>query len=294
MLNYILEGGNIVKVTFRRLTESKFVPLLERTYTVGDTQYWKRAGKYYSWSEAGGRKEISQDEYFKALAGGEEGPPTVKKEPPKINRKEYPKASDEDLATLASSGDSYATDIIIRRYEPLVRKLSNKYFLKGGDNDDLVQNGLIGMWDAIKNYDSSKNDNFKKYIAGAIDKRLKSAVRSDDTQKNQFMNTASSMDAHGDSEEGEGRSYNDTLASDDMNPEEQAIDSENTNKLLDFMRKELAPKERDAIFRFINGATISEIAEEMGVSYKSVENAIARARWKIQDFKSKKDESKKR
>lgn len=285
-----------MKVIFNRLRESKYIPLLERTYTVGDKQYWKRSGKYYSWSEAGGRSEITQDEYFKALVGGDDTPvaPPTKKELPKIDRKDYPKASDEDLATLASSGDERATDVIIRRYEPLVHKLSNKYFLKGGDKDDLVQNGLIGMWDAIKTYDSSKNDNFSKYIANAIDNRLKSAVRSDDTQKNQFMNTATSMDAQSPGSDGsdDGRSYGDTLGSKGPSIEDQVMGKDGAQRLLNYMKTELAPKERDAIFRFINGATISEIAEDMGVSYKSIENAIGRVRYKIKDYMSK-NESKK-
>lgn len=279
-----------MKVVFNRLRESTYIPLLERTYTVGDTQYWKRGGKYFSWSDAGGRKEISQDEYFKALSGGDDTPqPTVKKELPKIDKKDYAKASDEDLATLASSGDERATDVIIRRYEPLVHKLSNKYFLKGGDRDDLVQNGLIGMWDAIKTYDVNKNDNFGKYIAHAVDNRLKSAVRSDDTQKNQFINTATSMDANAPGKEGseDGRSYGDTIASKELSPEEKYMGKDGAEKLMNFMKNELAPKERDVIFRFINGSSISEIAEDLGVSYKSVENAIGRVRYKIKDFKSK-------
>ena len=88
------------------------------------------------------------------------------------------------------------------------------------------------------------------------------------------------------------RSSSDALASKELSPEEKYMGKDGAEKLMNFMKNELAPKERDVIFRFINGSTISEIAEDLGVSYKSVENAIGRVRYKIKDFKSK-NESKK-
>ena len=149
------------------------------------------------------------------------------------------------------------------------------------------------MWDGIKTYDSDKNDNFKKYIQTAIDNRLKSAIRSENTGKNQININAKSMDEpSGTDDEDGGRTYNDTLGSNDLTPEEKYLGKDGAERLIKFMKTELADKERDVIFRFINGNTIPEISNSTGMSYKSVENALMRARNKIKEYKAK-NESKK-
>ena len=264
----------------------------ERTYTIGDTQYWRRSGKTYKWTEAEGRVEISEDEYMKAISGGtgESPKPTSSKEdkskPRKVEKPEnYQKAPSEDLALLAKDGDKKAEEEIISRYIPLVHKIANKYFIRGGDKDDLVQDGMIGVWDAIKGYDEIRNGDFTKYLGMAIDNRLKVSVRADNTGKNSIINQATSMDTQIDNGEGEGRTLGDTLGSKGPSIEEDYLGREGARKLMDFM-KSLPSKERDVIFRFVNGSNLREIAADTGMSYKSVENALMRARNKIKEFRA--------
>lgn len=276
-----------IRFKFKRNKEN----LSERTYTIGDTQYWKRNGKFLSWTESGGRKEISEEDYMKALSGSANAPISTKSKPPKriVDKpSNYKEAPFEDLAILAQQGDKDAEESIISRLEPLVHKLSNKYFLKGGDHDDLVQDGMIGLWDAIKEYDENENNNFFKYASMAIDSRLKNSVRSDSAGKNEPLNTYASFDTpkSSDGSSDSDRTLGDTYASKSLSPEEEYLGRDGASKLMNFMKNDLKGKERDAIFRFINGKSIQEIADDTGMSYKSVENALMRARNKIREFRT--------
>lgn len=272
-----------------KLIESKSskVVLDEKTYTVGDTQYWARQGKYYSWSSSGGKVEISSDDYYNALAGIVKDPSKkVKKDLPKVSPSDYAKMSNEDLVQYAQQDDPIAQERLILNYQPLVKKLSNKYFLDGGgDKDDLEQEANIGIWDAIKTYDEDKGD-LHRHITNTVDRKLKDHIRTFNTQDRQKDTYASSMDATVKGKEGnEDKTLGDTMASKEQSPEEQYIGNEGARQLMDFINNDLGSKEKDAILRFINGKKIPEIAEDMGVSYKTIENALMRARNKIRQYR---------
>ena len=144
---------------------------------------------------------------------------------------------------------------------------------------------MIGVWDAIKTYNPDKGD-LHKHIANTIDRKLKDAIRSANTQNRQKDTYATSTDATVKGKDGgDDKSVGDTIASKDQSPEEEYIGNEGAKQLMNFMNNELGGKERDAILRFINGMKIPEIAEEMGVSYKTVENALMRARNKIRQYR---------
>lgn len=282
-----------MRVTFRVTKEVSRID--EKTYTIGGVQYWKRSGKCYRWTEADGRSEISDDEYIKAITSSDVKSTSSTKdvskkvEPKHVEApKDYKKAPAEDLAVLANQGDKTAEEEVITRYQPLIHKIANKYFIHGGDHDDLVQDGNIAVWEAIKGYDPSRNNDFTKFLSMAIDNRMKVSVRDDNTGKASVLNQASSMDVAangGDGGDDEGRTLGETLPSKGPSIEDDYLGREGAEKLTNFMRG-LPDKEREAIFRLVSGMKPAEIAEDMGVSYKTVENAIMRARNKIREFKA--------
>lgn len=290
-----------MKIRFRCVDPNKTTKLNEKTYTINGVQYWKRMGKFCKWTEQMGRVEISEDEYLQALASmSTKATPSTKdvskKEPRKVEEpKNYKEAKPEDLVILAKNGNKKAEEEILKRYQPLVHKIANKYFIQGGDHDDLFQDGMIAVWEAIQGYDEEKNDNFNKFLGMAIDNRLKVSVRDNNTNKASVLNQATSMDVTatgGDGGDDEGRTLGETLPSKGPSIEEDMLGKEGANRLTDFI-KNLPEKERLAITGIVDGKKISEVAEDLGVSYKTVENAVMRARNKIRDY-MKMEESRKR
>lgn len=264
------------------------IVLDEKTHTVGDTQYWSRQGKYYSWTANGGKKEISSDEYYKALDGVVKDPSKrVKKELPKVKDKsEYKSMDNETLVDyIQNNDDTDAADRFIQNYEPLCIKLTNKYFLDGGgDKDDLMQTAREAVWDAAKTYDPEKGD-LHRHVTNVVDTWLKSHLSSMNTQNRQKDTYATSMDATLKGKDGDDdTTVGDTIADKSPSIEDEYIGNERAKQLMNFINTELAPKEKDAILRFINGQKIPDIASETGVSYKSIENAIMRARNKIRQY----------
>lgn len=289
-----------MRIRFTCKANKPVFQLNEKTYTINGVQYWKRNGKFCKWTEKMGRIEIPEEEYLQALASMNTGATPSKEDVSKKERKpvevpkNYKEAKPEDLALLAKEGNKKAEEEIIKRYQPLVHKIANKYFIQGGDHDDLVQDGMIAVWEAIQGYDPDRVNNFTSFLSTAINNRMKICIRDDNTEKTSMLNGATSMDATatgGDGSDDEGRTLGETLPSKGPSIEEDMLGKEGAKRITDFIRN-LPEKERLAISGVVEGKKIPEIAEELGVSYKTVENAVMRARNKIRDY-MKMEESRK-
>ena len=144
-----------------------------------------------------------------------------------MEKKDYKEYSDELLVRMARDGDEKAEDFLLKKYKDFVRSKARAYFLVGGDSDDLIQEGMIGLYNAIGHYDESMASSFMTYAAICINNKLISAVSADGRQKNAPLNGYVSIYSSITDETGEEASLSDVLPdTENINPEAIILNEE--------------------------------------------------------------------
>lgn len=187
--------------------------------------------------------------------------------------------SDEELHSRAVGGNAEAEEELIRRYGRVIRSIARPFFLTGGDGEDLFQEGMLGLLNAIRTYDVGKGIPFRSYSALCIRRRLVSAIRGASGSKNVSLDECLSLES---SLFDEDPSQNRNL----RGPEDLVIGREEAQKLLDDVFRHLSEFERKVLRCFLNGMSYREIAEITGKPEKSVDNAVQRIRRKIASIPS--------
>ena len=186
--------------------------------------------------------------------------------------------SDEELCRLVSQEDRLAEELLVTRYSRLVRTCARPYFLIGGDSEDLTQEGMIGLMNAVREYDASKAASFRTFAETCIRNRLYSALRSAAGDKHLPLNQSVPLDTpFFDSNSYTSGTGN--LA--ERNPEDFLIDREHAQSLLTGVRKQLSEFEAKILGYYLDGLSCREIAETVGRPPKSVDNAVQRIRRKV-------------
>lgn len=186
--------------------------------------------------------------------------------------------SDETLCRLAAEGRREAEEILVTRYQRLVRTCARPFFLIGGDSEDLTQEGMVGLIKAVREYDAEKEASFRTFAEICIRSRLYSVLRAAGRGKHSPLNQSVPLDTpYLDS-----NSYTSgTSQLAQQNPEESLIDREHTAALLAGVRKQLSEFEAKILGYYLNGLSCREIAQEVERPVKSVDNAVQRIRRKV-------------
>lgn len=187
------------------------------------------------------------------------------------------KLSDEQLIERYSEGDDAACDVLLERYKNLVRKKAKAMYIAGGDSDDLIQEGMIGLYKAIRDYDPHKMASFMTFASMCINRQMCTAVSTANRKKHNPLNSYLSFytPVEGD-EEGE-TTLSDVLVSEtEQNPEDMYIDKESADDIEDRLNASLSELERQVLRYFMLGEGYVEIAARLGKSPKTVDNAIQR------------------
>ena len=184
--------------------------------------------------------------------------------------------------------DKNALETALIYYKPLVVNVSKKYFMIGGDNEDLVQEGMIGLLGAINSFDSNKNDNFPVYAKTLIERKIINAIKVANSKKHSFLNEGLPLDNQGDviSEEEQGIKI--PVNFNKNSPDKKLINLEDIKLLLKDMTKSLSDFEKKVLNLYIFGYTYKEIAKEFDKSPKRIDNAINRIKNKLQFLKKEK------
>ena len=185
---------------------------------------------------------------------------------------------DEELCELVAEGNRTAEEVLVTRYNRLVRSCSRPFFLAGGDSEDLIQEGMVGLIKAVREYNSSKEASFRTFAEVCIRNRLYSVLRAAARDKHAPLNQSIPLDTPF----FERDSY--TSGTSDLaqcNPEDFLIDREHTAALLSGVRKKLSEFEAKILGYYLDGLSCREIAETVGKSPKSVDNAVQRIRQKV-------------
>lgn len=196
----------------------------------------------------------------------------------------YRELEDNELQRLAVSGDRDAEEQLVVRYMRVVRICSRPYFLAGGDNEDLIQEGMFGLLSAIKQYDSSREAAFKSFAEKCIRNRIISVVKSAASIKNLPLNDFIPIESLESDE-----SQISLLASglNRKTPEEQVLASEseeNSKYFYTSFVKQLSKLEASVLDKYLKGLSYREIAHETAKTEKAVDNAIQRIRRKLAHF----------
>ena len=192
---------------------------------------------------------------------------------------DYQEMSDEQLIGQLRSGDSGVMDYILDKYKPLVRKKANAVFLIGGETDDLIQEGMIGLFKAVRDYDEGKEASFFSFAELCITRQLYKAVEASNRKKHAPLNTYISFY----SETGEeGHSLAETLTTGGRgDPEQMIIDQENLKQFWDGLREHLSPMEQQVLDEYLQGNNYQQIAEHMNKPPKTIDNALQRIKTKV-------------
>ena len=197
---------------------------------------------------------------------------------------QYSKYSDEELIQRLRAGETGIADYLIEKYKYLVRRKARAMFLIGGDTDDLIQEGMIGLFKAVRDYHPGKEASFVTFAQMCIDRQIYSAVQSSNRQKHMPLNTYISLSQE-DEESPLAQAWVET-------PEEIIIDRENTRALEDEIKSALSPMENTVLNYYLEGGITyeekSEFSDVGGKNPKSVDNALRRIRTKIRNYLEKK------
>jgi RNA polymerase sporulation-specific sigma factor len=190
---------------------------------------------------------------------------------------------DEYLVALAKQGVQEATDQMVRRYYGFVRLKASSYFLIGGDSDDLIQEGLVGLYKAIRDYRSDRESSFRNFAELCITRQIitavKTATRNKHTPLNSYVSFSQTPAAGG--EEGEPTMADLLPGSTVHDPVNQVISTEEIQSLVSCITSVLSDLESRVLSLYLDGRSYEEVAEQLECDTKTVDNALQRVKRKI-------------
>ena len=193
----------------------------------------------------------------------------------------YEAFSDEELIEKLRQGEDDITDYILEKYKPLVRKKTNAMYLIGGETEDLIQEGMIGLFKAIRDYKPDKDASLYHFAELCINRQLYSALEASNRKKHQPLNSYISLSEqeHPDAVAAE------LLVDKESGPEQTVIEQEVWEEYKKRLAQKLSRMENQVLQYYLDGNHYIQIAEMMGKSPKSIDNALQRIRQKIRQMK---------
>lgn len=197
---------------------------------------------------------------------------------------DYGLMEDELLVDRVHQGDSEALDFLIHKYRNFVRAKARTYFLIGADKEDIVQEGMIGLFKAIRDYKEDKLTSFKAFAELCITRQIITAIKTATRQKHIPLNSYVSLDKPIYDEESD-RTLMDVITGVKvMNPEELIINQEEFDYIELKMGELLSDLERKVLSLYLDGQSYQEISEELNRHVKSIDNALQRVKRKLERY----------
>ena len=189
--------------------------------------------------------------------------------------KEYGSSSDEELIRRLRNGDSGVWDYLLEKYKDMVRRRSRAMFLTGGDTDDLIQEGMIGLFKAIRDFREDRDASFRTFANVCVDRQLKTAVKNSQRKKHMPLNSYISLDDENEEEP--------SPVVQSVSPEDMLIEREQQENLMRTIQESLSKLENKVLSLYLSGDSYQEIADKIGKPLKSVDNTMSRLRRKIRE-----------
>jgi len=204
---------------------------------------------------------------------------TAAKSPQKAQRE----LEDLQLVLKARNGDDAALDALIRRYTSFVRLKASSYFLVGGDGEDLVQEGLIGLYKAVRDFRPDKETSFRSFAELCVTRQIITAIKTATRYKHVPLNSYISFSHTPAGQDSDSEcTLGDALPGSHVNdPSVRVISTEELQSLVGCLGSTLSPLESDALRLYLEGSSYEQMAAELGVDTKTIDNALQRVKRKI-------------
>ena len=196
--------------------------------------------------------------------------------------KNYIELADEELVKLSHDGDELALEYLIERYKYFVRSKARSYFLVGADHEDIIQEGMIGLYKAARDY--KEESSFRSFAELCITRQMITAIKTATRQKHIPLNSYVSLNKPAFDDDSE-RTVEDALFQDcASDPEELIINQENVSDIENKLNEMLSPLEKKVMVLYLEGKSYVEIGELLGRHSKSVDNALQRVKRKLEIY----------
>ena len=194
--------------------------------------------------------------------------------------------TDDELLLRIREGDGEAERLLYERYKQLVRSRAHSYFLIGADHEDLVQEGMIGLYKAVCEYDESKSASFKSFAELCITRQILSAIKNATRKKHTPLNHYVSLNRSPMKEDGEVTLLDTVRSLSVADPEDVVIGRENFAQMISYLESVLSPMERKVLGLYLDGLSYPQIAARIEKPLKSVDNAMQRVKHKLEIFRN--------
>jgi RNA polymerase sporulation-specific sigma factor len=191
---------------------------------------------------------------------------------------------EELMVARAKTGDKRAQEFVIKKYKNLVRSRARSYFLIGADREDIVQEGMIGLFKAIRDYQPDKMSSFRSFADLCVKRQIITAIKTATRQKHMPLNSYVSLNKPLFDEESDRTLYDLMTNNKELNPEHLIIKQEEWHTMSLQMGKVLSDLEWQVLSAYIDGKTYQEIAKDMNRHIKSIDNALQRVKKKLEKF----------
>jgi RNA polymerase sporulation-specific sigma factor len=198
-----------------------------------------------------------------------------------LSQSRYAVLCDQDIVRIAQHGDEQAAEYLLYKYRSLVRTKVRSYFLMGAEKEDLLQIGMIGLWQAVVDYRSEKDISFLSFARICIERHVITAIKTATRRKQTPLNSSVSLEYPSDDSDSEWNLADILISDDTIDPEELVLKREDNSRLQDMLRRLLSDFEWRVLSGYQVGKSYREIAGELQCKTKSVDNALARIKRKI-------------
>ena len=191
---------------------------------------------------------------------------------------------DEQVVGLAQQGDSVAVEYLLGKYKNFVRSKARSYFLIGADHEDIVQEGMIGLFKAVRDYQAERLSSYRAFAELCITRQIITAIKTATRQKHVPLNSYVSLNKPIYDEESDRTLMDVIVEGRAQNPEELIIGRENLVSIRDRVDKVLSSLEQDVLNAYLDGKSYQEIADKLGRHVKSIDNALQRVKRKLEKY----------
>lgn len=193
--------------------------------------------------------------------------------------------TDEEIALQAQEADGAALEYLLNKYKNFVRSRARSYFLIGADHEDIVQEGMIGLYKAIRDFRTDKLASFRAFAELCITRQIITAIKTATRQKHIPLNSYISLNKPIYDDEND-RTLLDVISEEiASNPEDLLISQEDLSLIEGKIGEMLSPLEKQVLLRYLDGKSYQEISDELGRHVKSIDNALQRIKRKLQDLR---------
>ena len=225
------------------------------------------------------------DEELEALAMQQEGQPDgLETEDEASFPSDYSSMSDEDIVALCRSGDNVAEEYLLNKYKNFVRSKARSYFLIGADHEDIVQEGMIGLYKAIRDFRPDKLSSFRAFAELCITRQIITAIKTATRQKHIPLNSYVSLNKPLYDEESDRTLLDVIIEGRATNPEELIIGQEDLSSINHKIDEVLSGLEQEVLRAYLDGKSYQEIANNLGRHVKSIDNALQRVKRKLEKY----------